>query len=329
MRGGVWSAALLLLAAALSLAVGVRPIAPSVFLDLIRGGYDPANADHVALALVRGPRIAAAVIAGGALGVAGTVLQAMTRNPLADPGLLGINAGAAFALLGGTLLFGGMDQATASALTFPGAALAAAAVFLLAGGLHGGAGPMRMTLAGAALNALLLSLVTGVVLIRQDALDVMRFWVAGSLAQAHARPLAAMALAGAGGAVIALMIAPQIEALSLGDAMARGLGAHPGRTQAAALAAVALTTGAAVAVAGPIAFLGLVVPPLARRLVGHRLRAELAVSLLLGAALLLASDTLGRLVLAPSEVRVGVMTALIGGPVFLWIVRGVRPGEEA
>ncbi|MGP3698159.1 FecCD family ABC transporter permease [Rhodobacter sp. NSM] len=317
---------LLAAAALLSILVGVRQVGPSDLWAILTA-YDSTDADHVAVAMVRLPRVLAAIVAGSALGVAGSILQAITRNPLAEPGLLGVNAGAAFALLAGTLVFGGIDQTLAAALTFPGAAIASAAVFALAGGFGGASGPIRLTLAGAALNALLLSLVTAVVMIRQDTLEVMRFWVAGSLAQSATRPLLAMSLAAGTGFVLALILAPRIEALSLGEALARGLGAHPGWTQAGALVAVTLATGAAVGIAGPIAFLGLMVPPLARRLAGHRFRAELWLAAILGASLMLVADTLGRLVLAPSEVRVGIMTAVIGGPAFVWIARSLRPGD--
>lgn len=321
----LWPLLLLLVTAALSLTVGVRHLAPADYLAAF-SAFDPYDPAHVTLMSIRLPRLAAGLIAGGALGVAGSVMQALTRNPLADPGLLGINAGAAFALILGATLFGQLDQATVALLTFPGAAAAAIAVFALGGGLRGDAGPVRLTLAGAALNALLLSMVTAITLIRQDTLDVLRFWIAGSLSQATARPLAEMAVAGALGAVLALGLALKLEAMSLGGALARGLGAHPGRVQAGALVAVTLTTGAAVAVAGPIAFLGLMVPPLARRIAGHGLRAELLVSAALGASVLLIADVAGRLILAPGEVRAGIMVALVGGPVFIWIARRLRPG---
>lgn len=321
-------ALLLLLAIVLALMVGGRAIAPSVYWTALTA-YDPQDPAHVALAAIRLPRLVAGLIAGAALGVAGVAMQALTRNPLADPGLLGVNAGAAFALLIGTLLLGRSDEAVVALLAFPGAALAAVAVFLLGGGARGDVGPIRLTLAGAALNALLLSLVTAIVLVRRESLEAFRFWVAGSLTQATTRPLAEMAAAAAAGGLLALLIAPRIEALTLGEALSRGLGARPGRIQAGALAVVTLTTGAAVAVAGPIAFLGLMVPPLARRIAGHALRAELLVGAMLGAAILLLADTLGRVVLAPSEVRAGIMTALLGGPVFLWIARRLRPGAPA
>lgn len=312
---------------AISMTVGFRPVPATAYWRALVA-YDPFDANHVTLMAVRLPRLIAGLIAGAALGVAGTVMQAVTRNPLADPGLLGVNAGAAFALLLGTLMAGSIGGPGAAALAFPGAALASALVFVLGGGLRGDVGPIRLTLAGAALNALLLSLVTAVVLVRQESFDVMRFWLAGSLSMAALRPLGAMALAAGAGAMIAWIAAPRIEALSLGDALARGLGTRPGAVQAVALLAVTLTTGAAVTVAGPIAFLGLMVPPLARHLGGHDLRLGLCLSALLGALILVLSDLLGRLILAPAEVRAGVMTALIGGPVFVLIARSLRPGAQ-
>ncbi|MCT4370244.1 iron chelate uptake ABC transporter family permease subunit [Yangia mangrovi] len=215
--------ALLALALGLALSVGARPVTPAVALEALRA-YDPTNADHVTLMAIRLPRLAAGLIAGGALGIAGTVMQVMTRNPLADPGILGVNSGAAFALLIGATVLGTSDAASVALLTFPGAALASALVFILGGGLRGDVGPVRLTLAGAALNALLLSLVTAIVLIRQDTLDMFRFWVAGSLTQAASRPLLEMALIAGAGGVFALAVAPQIEALSLGSALSRGLG---------------------------------------------------------------------------------------------------------
>ncbi|WP_156419378.1 iron ABC transporter permease, partial [Aureimonas sp. AU12] len=231
-------------------------------------------------------------------------------------------------VVAGSLLFLRADSGFLSLLAFPGAAIASVAVFALGGGLRGDVGPVRLVLAGAALNALLLSVVSAVVLTRSDSLDIFRFWVNGSLAQAGERPLGPMALIALGGAALAFAAAPRLETLALGNALARGLGTRVLPAQAAALAVVTLTTGAAVAVAGPIAFLGLMVPPIARRLAGHSLRSELAVSALIGAGILLLADTLGRLVIAPAEVRVGLMTALIGGPVFVLIARRLRMGPQ-
>lgn len=319
---------LLVVAAVLTVAAGVRTATVAEIWQAL-AAYDPTDPLHVVIFNIRLPRLVAGLVAGAGLGVAGTVMQALTRNPLADPGLLGVNSGAAFAIVLGALVFGRSDAGLMSALAFPGAALASFAVFMLGGGLRGETGHVRLALAGTALNALLLSLVSAIVLARSDTLEVFRFWVTGSLSQASERPLSAMALVTIAGTGLALALAPRLEALSLGSALARGLGTRPARIQLGALAAVTLMTGAAVSVAGPIAFLGLMVPPLARRICGHALRRELLASAVLGASILLLADTAGRLVLAPAEVRVGIMTALIGTPVFIWIARRLKPGAAS
>lgn len=315
-------------AIALTLGVGVQSMSLAAMWGAVVA-YDPTDPLQVVLAELRLPRLAAGLIAGAALAVSGSVMQALTRNPLADPGLLGVNAGAAFAVVVGALLMGQNAAWAIAMLAFPGAALAAAAVFLLGGGLSGEPGPIRLTLAGVAVSVLLLSLVNGIVLIRSDALDVYRFWVAGSLAQALQKPLVMLAVVTVAGWLLALWLAPLLDTLALGRNLARGLGASPLRVQSGALLAVTLLTGAGVAVAGPIAFVGLIVPPLTRRLTGcNDLRAEVLAAPVVGATVLLLADGVGRLVLAPAEVRVGVMTAIIGGPVFIWIARTLRPGEQ-
>jgi iron complex transport system permease protein len=318
---------LLVAAALLTLGVGVRNAGMADIWHAFFA-FDPSDPIHIAIRSVRLPRLWAGLIAGAGLGMAGTIMQALTRNPLADPGLLGVNSGAAFAIVVSALVFDRPDSGLMSFFAFPGAALASIAVFALGGGIRGEVGPVRLTLAGTALNALLLSLVSAIILSRTEVLEVFRFWVTGSLAQAGSRPLPEMAAVTAIAAVLAFLLAPRLEALSLGSAMARGLGTKPGRIQIGALAAVTLMTGAAVAVAGPIAFLGLVVPPLARRISGHVLRGELLVSAVLGASILLLADTAGRLILAPAEIRVGIMTALMGAPMFIWIARRLRPGAS-
>ncbi|KRS17150.1 FecCD family ABC transporter permease [Roseovarius indicus] len=325
MRRALLVALLLAASVALSLSTGVRSITLAEALSAVTA-YDLHDPAHVTLMAIRLPRLVAGLVAGAALGVAGTVMQTLTRNPLADPGILGINAGAAFALLLGAAVLGRSDQGAVALFAFPGAALASLAVFSLGGGLRGEAGPVRLTLAGAALNALLLSMVTALVLIRQDSLDILRFWVAGSLTEAVYRPVAGMALVMLAGAALAFLIAPLIEALSMGANVARGLGTQPARVQAGGLVAVTLTTGAAVAIAGPIAFLGLMAPHLARAAAGASMRAQLLISAALGAIILTLADVAGRLVLAPGEVRAGIMVALLGGPLFIWIARRLRPG---
>jgi iron complex transport system permease protein len=328
LKAGVGIVALVIAASALTLCVGVRNAGPAELWSILTA-FDPSDPTHLTVASIRFPRLIAGLIAGASLGIAGTVMQALTRNPLADPGILGVGAGAAFSVVLGALILGQADSGVVAALAFPGAAIAAGLVFALGGGLRGDVGPVRLTLAGAAMNALLLSLVSAIVLTRSDSLDVYRFWVTGSLAQAGERPLFGMGLTALAATALALVLAPTIETLSLGTTLARGLGPRVVQAQAGALIVVTLLTGAAVAVTGPIAFLGLMVPPLARRVSGHDLRKEMLVSAALGATILLLADTIGRLVLAPAEVRVGVMTALIGGPVFIWIARTLQSERPA
>jgi iron complex transport system permease protein len=319
---------LLVLAGLASLGAGVRTVSPVEIWQAVTA-YDPANPLHVTVIDIRLPRLWAGLVAGGALGLAGSIMQALTRNPLADPGLLGVGSGAAFAVVFGSLLLGASDSGLLSMLAFPGAAIASAAVFALGGGLRGDVGPVRLTLAGAALHALLLSLVSAVVLVRSDALDILRFWVAGSLSEAGQRPLLPMTIVAVLAAGLALAMAPVLETLSLGSGLSRGLGTRLWQAQGGALLAVTLLMGAAVAIAGPIGFLGLMVPPLARRFSGHRLGIELVASAMIGAIILLVADTAGRLILPPGEVRAGVMTAVIGGPVFVLIARRMRQGASA
>ncbi|WP_180355997.1 FecCD family ABC transporter permease [Aliirhizobium smilacinae] len=325
MKAAVGLVLLFFVAVALTLVVGVRNAG---IVDVWQAffAFDASDPTHAVIRSVRAPRLIAGLIAGAGLGMAGTVMQAVTRNPLADPGLLGVNAGAAFAVVVGALVTGYADSGMMAALAFPGAAIASIAVFLVGGARSGAGSPVRLTLAGVAINALLLSLVSAIILSRNETLEIFRFWVTGSLAQANARPLEAMFIALVVGAGISAVIAPRIEALALGSTLARGLGTKPGAVQLSALAAITLMTGAAVAVAGPIAFVGLVVPPLARRIGRHVLRRELVVSAILGGSMILLADTVGRLVVAPAEIRVGIMTALVGAPAFIFVVRRLKPG---
>lgn len=320
--------ALLLAAMLLALLVGLRFISPGTAYAALTAP-DMQNPDHVTLLLLRPPRLVAGLVAGVALGLAGVLMRGLTRNPLAEPGLLGVNAGAALAVVAGALITGRSDGGLLTVLAFPGALAAMIAVFLIGGGSRGGAGPMRLALAGATLNALFLSLTMGIVLLRADGAEVLRYWSTGSLSQAATRPLAAMAVVVAMAAAASIMMAPALDSLALGEAMARGLGTRTGRVKALALCLIALLSGAAVAVAGPITFLGLMVPELARRLTGAGLRGQMLAALCLGPVILLLADVAGRLVMPPTEVKAGLMVALIGGPLFIWLARRIRPGAMA
>lgn len=321
-------AGLLAVAVVSNLLLGVRTLSLTEIWSGLTA-FDPTNPAHVALIDLRVPRVVAGAFCGAAFAAAGMSMQTLTRNPLADPGILGVNAGAAFMVTLGTLIMGQAGAGLLALLAFPGAGIAAVVAYALGGGFRGEANPLRLTLAGVALSALLVSLVTAIVLIRGDSLEVLRFWIVGSLAEARARPILDMTLAGLAGLGLVLALAPRLEVLSLGDDLSRGLGVSPWVLQTGTLAAITLMSGAAVALAGPIAFLGLIVPPVARRLAGAGLRSGILMSAFLGAILLLFADLAGRFILAPAEVRVGIMTAIIGGPVFVLTVRRLRPGAPS
>lgn len=320
MKNWAFMLGLLALAALLALSLGARPVAPAAIWAALTAP-DLSNPDHAAILNLRLPRLAAGLVAGGALGVAGALMQAVTRNPLAEPGLMGVNAGASLAVALGAALGLGSDPA---ALAFPGAAAATLAVFALGGARSGGLGPARLALAGMALNAFLLSAVTAIVLTSPAALDQYRFWAVGSLMEAATRPVAAMAVVAAAACLGALALGPALDALALGEDSARSLGLRVGTVRLAALGLTAALAGAAVILAGPLAFVGLMAPHLARTLVGDGARPSLAASGILGAAILLLCDVAGRLILPPGELRAGTMTALLGGAVFVAVARRLR-----
>lgn len=289
-------------------------------------GDQAARADaHLRLVVVdlRLPRTAAALLVGAALGAAGALLQAVTRNPLAETGLLGVNAGAALGVVVGITAAGAANPPARLAWAFCGALGASAVVLLLAssGRANAAAGPLRLVLAGAALGATFHGLTSYLLLNRGASFDEYRFWVTGSLSGAQrsgdltALPPILLGLALAAGCVRPL------SALALGDDSARALGHRPGAIRLAASAAVTLLAGAAVALAGPIAFLGLIAPYLARAATGPRLAPQLLLSALLGPALLLAADITGRLVNRPYETPVSILLALAGGPTLIWLAR--------
>ncbi|MFJ8536428.1 FecCD family ABC transporter permease [Streptomyces sp. NPDC093591] len=317
----VWPAATLVLAAAavLSLAVGTRAVPPSAVLDaLLYGGGSP---DALVVRSLRLPRTEVGLAAGAALGMAGAALQAVTRNPLADPGILGLSQGAAAGVVLAIALglangFGGHVW-----YAFAGAVVAACLVYGIAARGRGGASPVKLALAGTALSAMTAGATTVVLTSSSATLDQFRFWQVGALSGRDAGTVVRMLPFLAGGAVLVLACARGLDALALGDETARALGHRVRLVRGAAALGATLLTAAAVAAAGPIAFVGLAVPHLARRLVRGGYAAVLPLSALLGAALLLGADVVGRVVRAPAEVPAGVMTALVGVPVLVVLVR--------
>jgi iron complex transport system permease protein len=307
--------------ALLSLALGSRPIGLGTVVDVLfhDDGSEAATIVHA----LRVPRTVLAITVGVALGVAGALMQGHTRNPLADPGLLGIEAGASCAVVIAIFALHVDSLAGYAWFALAGAGLASAAVFAI-GSSRGGPDPVTLVLAGAAVSALLGAVTQAIVVRDAGTLDAYRFWVVGS---ASGRSLAVFwqvlpfILAGL---VLAAVSTPGLNLLQLGDDVAASLGLSPWRQKALGVAAVMLLTGAATAACGPIAFVGLVVPHLARRLGGVDYRWLVPASGLLGGILLTLADVVGRLVVRPAELQVGIVMALIGGPAFVLLVRSTR-----
>ena len=288
--------------------------------------FDTSHVDHAVL-VKRWDRTILGLAVGGAFALAGACMQGLTRNPLADPGLLGVNAGAAFAMVTAISYLGAHSLGQYIWFGFLGAALAAVVVHLVASVGRDGATPAKLTIAGAALTAGLASWTTAVLLLDRQAIEQMRRWQVGTVAGRDSDVLLTVAAPLAVGALIALVMAGALNTLALGDDVARGLGRRTAVDRVLIGLAVVLLAGTGTAVAGPIAFIGLVVPHIVRRLVGADYRRILAFSAGYGGALVVAADTLGRVVLPPSEVQVGVMATAIGVPGLIWVVaRGRRAG---
>ncbi|MGY5123610.1 FecCD family ABC transporter permease [Streptomyces nigrescens] len=329
-RTAVWAAAglvaVLLGFVLLSLLIGTGSSSAARAWDYLRG--DPsARADaqlRLAVLDVRLPRTLAAVLVGICLGTAGCLLQAATRNPLAETGLLGVNSGAAFAVVLGLTFFGATTTSALLLWALLGGMAASAVVLLFAASGRTAGSPLRLVLAGSALGATFHGLTSYVLLGTQSTYDTYRYWTIGSLAGVETSDLLPLLPVVAVGLLIALGCARPLAALGLGDDSARSLGHHPGRVRLLVAAAVSLLAGCAVAVAGPIAFLGLLAPYAARALAGARMAAQLALSALIAADVMILADILARIVIRPWETPVSVLLAFVGGPLLVWIARSSR-----
>jgi len=308
--------------ALLSLAIGAKPIAIGDVVDGLL--HDDGSEQAAIVRELRVPRTLVGLAVGVALGLAGALMQALTRNPLADPGLLGVEAGAAAAVVVAIGVLGLVSPAAYVWFAFAGAAFASIAVYML--GSHGRAGatPVRLALAGTAIAAALTAFTHGVTLLDPLAFDDFRFWQVGALAGRDLGILSAVGPFLLVGAVLALALARPLNALALGDDAGRALGAHVGRTRALGALSVTLLCGGATAVAGPIGFVGLTVPHVARAIGGPDQRRVLGYSVVLAPILLLGADVIGRIVARPGELEVGIVTALVGAPVFIALVRRTR-----
>ncbi|WP_343244469.1 iron ABC transporter permease [Streptomyces sp. SID11385] len=323
--------ALLVVLSLLSVALGALSIPLG---DVVRTlfGQPPDRLTDNVIWSVRVPRTLLGLTTGAALGMAGALMQALTRNPLADPGILGVSAGASFAIVVSVAVFGVASLYGYVWFAFGGALVASVVVFLLGRLGRSGATPVKLALAGVAVTSLLSSLTSAVVLTDEDALDRYRFWSAGTLADRDAGDLTRVLPFLAVGALLALACAPALNSLALGDEVAASLGRRLGLVRLQGVTAIVLLTGASVAVIGPVVFLGLVVPHLARVLaqwagIGPDHRWLLPLSAALAPVLLLSADIVGRMVDRPSEIQAGVLVAFIGGPFFIALVRRRKLAE--
>ena len=315
--------ALVVAACAASIAIGTRPLGPGTVWDALTD-RSLRTEEAVIVWDLRVPRTVLGLLVGAALGVSGALVQGHTRNPLGDPGLLGVTAGASFAVVLAITFLGVGTPAGYVWFALAGALGGTVAVFVLGSVGRGGATPVTLALAGSALTALLFALVRAVLVTDSDSLDAFRFWVVGALAGRGADVAWQVAPFIVAGLVLALLNAPALDLLGMGEDVARGLGQRVWPARVVGLVATTLLAGAATAACGPIAFVGLVVPHVVRAFTGPSHRWLVPCSGLLGAVLLLSADVIGRVVARPGELQVGIVLALVGSPFFVALVRRRR-----
>ena len=314
--------ALLAIVTVLSVMVGSRDLPLSTVWDALTGADTGRDAQVVTI--LRIPRTVMGLLVGAALGVAGALIQAVTRNPLADPGILGVNAGSAFAVAMGVGLLGVTAPSGYVWFAFGGALVTTVVVYLVGSIGRGSVSPAQLTLAGVALGAVLSGITSALLLADQETFSVIRAWEAGSFADRGGEVISATAPFLVVGLVIALALGPALNAVALGDDLAHALGAKVLRTRVLSLLAITLLAGSATAMAGPVAFVGLMIPHIARWIVGPDQRWIIAYSVLLAPVLTIAADVLGRVILPTGEMQVGIVTAFLGAPVLVLLVRRER-----
>ncbi len=327
-RGAVVILSVLLLTVVVSvlgLGVGSHPVEPGIALQAVFA-YDPTQNEHLIVISSRLPRIVLGLIAGVALGVSGALIQSVTRNPLGDPGILGLNAGASLLVCVAIAFLGITSVKGYLVFALLGAALAAGAVHLLGASRGAAATGARIALAGTALSLVLGALTQMILLGNEGAFASFRFWAVGSLQGRGLETSAAVLPLVVAGLLFAYALSGPLDNLVLGDATARALGTRAGSVRALAILAAVLLAGAATAAAGPIGFVGLAAAHLARRVVGSAHRWLIPASAVFGAACLVCADALGRWLVAPAELQTGIATALFGAPVFIAVVRSRSAG---
>ncbi|WP_142269614.1 iron chelate uptake ABC transporter family permease subunit [Streptomyces sp. NBC_00080] len=314
--------AVLLLVAMASIAVGAKELSVA---QVLHGLFEDSGTYADVVVDERLSRTVLGLLVGAALGLSGAVLQALTRNPLADPGLLGINAGASAAVVTAITYFGVTSLTGYVWFAFFGAAAVGALVWFLGGSR--GATPVRLALAGTAISAALYGYLQAVMIMDDAALARMRFWTVGSLSTATDETIRQVLPFLVVGTLLAFVLARPLNAVAMGDDTAKALGADLNRTRALSMLAATVLCGAATAACGPIVFVGLMVPHIVRSFTGPDLRWIMPYAAVLSPVLLLGSDVIGRVVARPSEVQVGIITAIIGGPVFIFLVRRRRTAQ--
>jgi iron complex transport system permease protein len=324
--GLVGATGLLVLVTFASMAFGSKPMSLGTVWDALFH-YNSTLNDHIIVRSLRIPRTIVGLLVGVALGLSGAVMQGVARNPLADPGILGVEAGAALFVVVGIHSFGVASLIGYVWFAFAGAAIASVVVYTVGSLGREGATPVKLALAGAAITTFLGSITTAILLFDVATLDQFRFWAVGSLAGRDGHIASQMAPFIAVGTVMALMSGRLLNGLALGDDVARSLGQRVGFNRLFSACAVVLLVGGATAAAGPIGFVGLTVPHVARAITGPDYRWVLPYSMVLAPVLLLAADVTGRVITRPGEVQVGIITALIGAPFFVALVRRRKLAE--
>ena len=324
-RTGRWLGlplALGLVAAALCLniAVGAKLVTMDVILQALTA-RDPTDFSHTIIWDLRLPRALLAVMVGASLSVAGALMQGVTRNPLAEPGILGLMAGASFAVVIGIGMLGLVDNTSIPLMAAGGALGAACLVYLIARWVPGGATPLTLTLSGAVVTAFLGALTSVAFLLRENAFDSYRVWLSGSLAGRDLAPLVTAGPLLLIALVLSFGLARQITALAMGEDVARALGVRTGWLKAQLLLCVVALTAGSVALAGPLGFVGLVIPHAVRLFTGSDYRWIVPYSAVVGAGYLLLVDVAARMVFRPAEISTGIVTALIGAPIFIYLIR--------
>jgi len=323
MLGTLLCLGLLLAATVSSLIFGHIPVSLEMLANSIVD-YDPGSLEHLVIHTERFSRTVTSMIVGAGLAIAGALMQTLTRNPLASPGILGINAGAMFFVVVGATLLSLTSPSQLVWAAFTGAATAAVLVYFLGREAGRGVSPVRTVLAGVAVTALFVSFAQGLLILNQDRFESILFWLAGSVSGRGLDAIVPLLPLFGGALILALLLSRQLNLLGLDDEVIRGLGLRVGQVRLLIGLVVIVLAGTSVAMAGLIGFVGLIVPHMARGLFGTDHRWLLPLSAIIGATLLLAADTIARLVIPPQEIPVGVMTALLGTPLFLHLARHVR-----